>query len=213
MSYNLGDRAAGSPMESARDEAAVTRAWDCAARLGADLRELVRTNAGGPGTGGVFLPRQLDGIPFFDETEGFQMMLGKDGKLRMFCLMWPKLERLENEPTATPEEIIKCIKGRKTVLVPADDGADYLAQVRDVSRARKLTITGAAPYYGEGMLGEEPRGDEPPKCIWPITIMSATADFGTNTSVVRIYAPILASDVRRLLGTRAEKIPGQAPGR
>jgi hypothetical protein len=161
----------------------------------------------------VFLPRQLDGIPFFDETEGFQMMVGKDGKLRMFCLMWPKLERLEDEPTATPEEIIRCIRGRKAVLVPSDDGAGYLAQVGEASRATKLTITGAAPYYGEGILGEEPRGDEPPKHVRPITILRATADLGTNTSFVRIYAPILASDARRLVNSRGGEIPVRTPGR
>ena len=165
MSYDLGDRAPGSPMESARDEAAVKRAWRCAAQLGVDLQQLVQTNAGGPGAGGVFLPRQLDGIPFFDETEGFQIMIGREGKVRMFALMWPKLERDESEATATPQEIIKCIRGYQTVLVPPDDGANYLAQVKEVAQARKLTITEAAPYYGEGMLGEEPRGDEPSKQI------------------------------------------------
>jgi hypothetical protein len=200
-------------MESARDEAAVKRAWRCAAQLGVDLQQLVQTNAGGPGAGGVFLPRQLDGIPFFDETEGFQIMIGREGKVRMFALMWPKLERDESEATATPQEIIKCIRGYQTVLVPPDDGANYLAQVKEVAQARKLTITEAAPYYGEGMLGEEPRGDEPSKHVRPIVILGASADLGTSTRFVRIYAPILSSDVRRLLGSRAEKIPGRAPGR
>ena len=201
MSFSLGDRAPGSPMDSARDEAAVKRAWRCAAQLGVDLQQLVQTNAGGPGTGGVFLPRQLDGIPFFDETEGFQIMFGKDGKIRMFTLMWPKLERDEGEATATPQEIINCIKSYKTVLVPFNEGENYLAQVKEMGRARKLTITGITPFYGEGVLGEEPRGDEPPKCVRPIAILGATADFGTNATLVRIYAPILASDVRRLLGS------------
>ena len=213
MSYDLGDRASGSPMESARDEAAVKRAWRCAAQLGVDLGQLVQTNAGGPGTGGVFLPRQLDGIPFFDETEGFQIMFGKDGEIRGFALMWPRLERDEIEGTASPQETIRCIRGYKTVLVPADQGANYFAQIKEVARARKLTITRTTPYYGEGMLGEEPRGDEPSKHVRPIAILEATADFGTNATLVRIYAPILASDVRRLLGSRAERIPGRASGR
>lgn len=198
MSYELGDRASGSPMESARDEAAVRRAWEYVAHLGVDLGQLVKTNAGGPGTGGVFLPRQLDGIPFFDETEGFQIMFGKDGKIRTFGLMWPKLERDKNEVTATPQEIIRCIRGFKTVLVPGDEGADYFAKVKDVAHAQKLTITSVTPRYGEGMLGEEPRGDQPSKHVRPIAILGATADFGTNVTRVRIYAPILAADVRQL---------------
>ena len=125
----------------------------------------------------------------------------------MFTLMWPKLERDESEATATPQETIRCIRGFKTVLVPGDEGADYYAQVKEVARARKLTVTQVTPYYGEGMLGEEPRGDEPPKHVRPIAILGATADFGTNTMFIRIYVPILGADVRRLLGSRAEKIP------
>ena len=209
MSYDLGNRASGSPMGSARDEAAVKRAWKCVGQLGVDLTQLVQTNAAGPGTGGVFLPRQLDGVQFFDGTEGFQIMFGKDGKVRQFALMWPKLERDENCATASAQEIISCIRGFKTVLVPADEEGNYFAQVREVARAKRITITQVTPYYGEGMLGEEPRENEPPKHVRPVAILGATADFGTNAAFVRIYAPILASDVRRLLVSRAEKLPGR----
>jgi hypothetical protein len=194
-------------MESARDEAAVMRAWKCAAQLGIDLTQLVQTNAAGAGTGGVFLPRQLDGVQFFDGTEGFQIMFGKDGKVRFFALMWPKLERDESCATASPQEIISCIRGYKTVLVPADQEGNYFAQVKDVARARRITITHITPYYGVGMLGEERGDNEPPKHVRPIAILEATADFGTNAAHVRIYAPILAWDVRRLLALRAEKPP------
>jgi hypothetical protein len=213
MSYDLGDRASGSPMDSARDEAAVKRAWKCVAQLGVDLTQLVQTNAAGPGTGGVFLPRQLDGIQFFDGTEGFQIMFGKDGKVRSFGLMWPKLERDESCATASPQEIIRCIRGYKTVLVPDDEEGNYFARVREVARARRIAITQITPYYGEGMLGEEPRDNEPSRYVRPVAILGATADFGTNAAFIRIYAPILASDVGRLLGSREEKISGRAPGK
>jgi hypothetical protein len=211
MSYDLGDRASGSPMDSARDEAAVKRAWRCVAQLGVDITQLVQTNAAGLGTGGVFLPRQLDGIQLFDGTEGFQIMFGKDGNVRSFCLLWPKLERDENCATASPQEIIQCIRGYKTVLVPADEEGNYFAQVREVARARRLSITHVTPYYGDGMLGEEPRDNEPSRYVRPVAILGATADLGTNAAFVKLYAPILAADVRRLLSSRAERIPGRAP--
>jgi hypothetical protein len=51
------------------------------------------------------------------------------------------------------------------------------------------------------------------KHVRPAAILGATADYGTNAAFVRIYAPILASDVRRLLASRAEKIPSRALGR
>jgi hypothetical protein len=213
MSFTLGDRAPDSVQDVARDEAAVKRAWKCVGKLGVDMTQVLQTNAAGPGTGGVFLPRQLDGMQFFDGTEGFQIMFGKDGKVRMFALMWPKLERDESCATASPQEIIRCISGYKTVLVPGDEESNYFAQVKDVARARRITITQITLYYGEGMLGEETRVNEPSKHVRPIAILGATADFGTNAAFIRIYAPILASDVRRLLGSRAEKTPGPAPGR
>jgi hypothetical protein len=205
MSYDLGDRASGSPLDMARDDAAVKRALKCVSQLGVDLKELVRTNAAGSGTGGVFLPRQIDGIQFFDGTEGFQIMFGKDGKIRGFSLQWPALQRDESSVVASPQETIRCIRAYKTLLVPADEEGNYLLQVKDVARARRLTITQVTPYYGEGVFGEEPRENEPSRHVRPIAILGAKADFGTNAAFVRLYAPILASDVRRLLGSRAKR--------
>jgi hypothetical protein len=140
-------------------------------------------------------------------------MFGKDGKVRSFGLMWPKLERDESCATASPQEIIRCIRGYKTVLVPDDEEGNYFARVREVARARRIAITQITPYYGEGMLGEESRDNEPSRYVRPVAILGATADFGTNAAFIRIYAPILASDVGRLLGSRAEKISGRAPGK
>ena len=213
MLFTLGDRAPESQKDVARDGAAVSRALKCAALLGVDLTQLLQTNAAGSGTGGVFLPRQLDGIQFFDETEGLQIQFGKDGKIRQFLLLWPKLERDQNCATASPQEIIRCIRGYKTVLVPAGEEGNYFAQVKELARARRITIMQITPYYGEGMLGDEPRENEPSKHVMPIAILGATADFGTNALFVRLYAPILASDVGRLLGSRAEKAPGRALGK
>jgi hypothetical protein len=213
MSFTLGDRAPGSSKDIARDGTAVRRALKCAGLLGVDPKDLAPTNSATAGIYGVFLARQIDGVRFFDDTEGLQIEFGKDGKIRQFGLMWPKLVRDESCATASPEEIVRCIRGGKTVLVPADEEGNYLAQVRDVARAKRITITHVTPHYGEGVIGEELPENQPAKCVRPTVILGCTADCGTNAVFVQIYAPILASDVRRLLGSRAEKIPGRAPGR
>lgn len=207
MSYDLGDRAPGSPMESARDEAAVKRALEYAARLGVDPKELVQTNAGGAGAGGVSLPRQLDGIPFIEATEGFQLMLTKDGRIRYFGLLWPVLERERSEARATPKEVITRIRARKAMVAPFDEEKDYFARVRGLARAKSLTITGVKLYYNEGRYGEEPKQNEPPKHVTPVPELQATADFGTNRSGLRLYSPILSSDVKTVLEKRNRSAP------
>ena len=213
MSFTLGDRSPDSTKDIARDAAAVRRALKCATLLGVDSKDLAPTNSATAGTYGVFLTRQIDGVRFLDDTEGLQVQFGKDGKIRQFTLLWPKLVRDESCAIASPEEIVRCIRGAKTVLVPADEEGNYFAQVKEMARARRITITQITAHYGEGAIGEEVQDNQPAKWVRPIAILGGTADFGTNTMFVRIYAPILRADVRRLLGSRAENIPGRAPGR
>ena len=213
MSFTLGDRAPGSSKDIARDGAAVRRALKCAGLLGVDPKDLAPTNSATAGIYGVFLARQIDGVRFFDNTEGLQIQFGKDGKIRQFGLMWPKLVRDERCATASPEEIVRCIKGNKAVWVPADEEGNYLAQVKDMGRAKKVTITQITPFYGEGIFGEEPRENEAPKQVRPVAILGGSADFGTNAVLVRIYVPLLSADVRRVLGSRAEKNPRPKSGR
>jgi hypothetical protein len=198
MSFSLGDRVPDSPQDIARDAAAVKRALRCAALLGVDPADLAPTNAATAGMYGVFLPRQIDGVRFFDGTEGLQIQFGKDGKVRQFALLWPKLEREEIGTTANPSEIIRCIRARKTLVRPLDDERDYIGRVKSVARAKRLTITQIMAFYGEGMFGEDLLENEPAKHVSPIAELDAVADFGTNTVPVRLYAPILATDVQRL---------------
>ena len=110
--------------------------------------------------------------------------------------------------TATAEEILLCIRAHKTLLVPVHEEDAYLRQVEYVARARKLTITRVTAYYGEGMYGNEPPQNEPAKEVRPVGILDATASLVTNVVSIRLYAPLLLSDVRRLLGPRAQ-IPAQ----
>lgn len=113
--YSLGDRAPDSPQEIFKDEAAVERAWDRLDQLGIDRSQLVKTNVASYGVYGVFLPRQIDGIQVYDESEGFSFQqFGSHGKIRCFSLTLLKLEREQESPTASAQQIIACIKALKT---------------------------------------------------------------------------------------------------
>jgi hypothetical protein len=203
LSFSLGDRAPDSPHDIARDEAAVKRALKCAALLGVNPAELAPTNAASAGIYGVSLARQIDGVPFLADTEGLQIQFGKDGKIRGFSLQWPRLERDKNCATASPSEIIRCIRARKTPVYPIDGEPDYFARIKSLAHARKLIITQIKAHYAEGMFGEELPENEPSKHVIPVAELEALADFGTNTVPVRLYAPILSADVKRLLESGA----------
>jgi hypothetical protein len=197
MSFTLGDRAPNPP-DNVHYQAATMRALKCAALLGVDLAELLPTNTATSGLYGVFLTRQVDGMPFRGDIEGFQIQFGKDGKVLQFCLLWPKLDRDEYCATATPAEIIRCIRSRKTPLIPNDDGPGYFSRVRNIAHARKLTIIRLRPYYADGRFGDNP-GDGPSNHVAPIAELETVADFGTNNVPVKLYSPLLSADVKRLL--------------
>jgi hypothetical protein len=208
MSFTLGDRAPNSP-DNLHDQAATERAFKCAALLGVNLAELLPTNTATSGLYGIFLTRQVDGVPFRGDDEGFQIQFGKDGKILQFCLLWPKLNRDEYCATATPTEIIRCIRSRTTPVIPDDDGPGYFARIRNIAHARKLTIIRLRPYYADGRFGDNP-SDGPSKYVTPIAELETVADIGTNAVPVKLYSPLLSADVKRLLegGSTADKQKG-----
>jgi len=198
LSYSLGDRAPDSAEKVANDAAALQRAWDCLQQLGIDRSEFVKTNAASAGAWGVFLPRQIDGIQFGNESEGFSwQQFGSHGKVRLFCLLLPKLERQENSPTATPQQIIACVRAHKTALNPGGK-SDYFARLKSLTKAEKLTITRITPFYGEGIYRETLTNDEPPRVVAPIAELDAVADFGNSNMPIRLFSPITISEVARL---------------
>ncbi|MGB8369638.1 MAG: hypothetical protein ACLPYZ_07785 [Limisphaerales bacterium] len=200
ISYSLGDRAPDSTQEVCKDEVAVERAWDRLAQLGIDRSEFVKTNVASYGEWGVSFPRQIDGIQFYDDSEGFSFQqFGKEGKIRNFCLTWPNLEREQNSPTASPQQIIACIRAFKTPSPPNGEEPDYFGRIKNLAKATKLTITKITPYYGEGVFGEVPTNNEPAKIVTPIAQLEAVADFGNSNATVRLLSPIISSDVNRLL--------------
>ncbi|HOC54462.1 MAG TPA: hypothetical protein PKI20_02440 [Verrucomicrobiota bacterium] len=200
IQYDIGDRWPDAPNEILADRAAVEYAWDCLARLGIDRAQFVKTNIA---SFGVAFPRQIDGIRFQDDSEGFSFQqYGKDRKLRCFCLTLPTLERVKEDTTASPQEIIAAIRAFKVPIMPNGEEADYFARVKAMSKAKRLTITKLSLYYGEGTIGETPPENELPKAVTPVAYLETTADFGTSNAPLTLAAPILSSDVRRLLQTK-----------
>jgi hypothetical protein len=200
MSYSLGDRAPDSPENIFKDEAAVERAWDRLAQLGIDRSQLVKTNVASYGVYGVFLPRQIDGIQVCDESEGFSFQqFGSHGKIRCFLLALPNLEREQKSPTASPQQIIACIRAYKIIVIPNGDEEKYFERVKALANVKKFTITKITPFYGEGVYGETPTNNEPSKYVSPIAELEAVADFGNSNATVRLFSPILLSEVNRLL--------------
>jgi len=209
--------------EGIPDDASIEkRAWNAAAQLGLDTNQLVRKNltsrfcdadeAGNRITNhlcgrGVFLSRRLDGVLFFGtgdrgDGEGFWLELGSSGRIQAYSLTWPKLQRHELSQTASPEQIITCIRSRRVIVFPHDNEEDYFSRLKHLATVKSLTITKVTPYYGEGVFGEPPK-DGPSEFVTPCVELDAIADLGNSNATLRIYSPILSTDVKRLLKTKS----------
>jgi hypothetical protein len=198
IQYDIGDRWPDALNEILADSATVEYAWDCLARLDIDRTQFVKTNVA---HFGVAFPRQIDGIRFQDDSEGFSIQqYGKDRKLRCFCLTLPTLQRMKEDTTASPQEIITCIRAFKTPILPNRDETHYFARVKDMAKAKSLRITKLILYYGEGTIGETPRENEWPTIVTPVAYLEATATFATSNAPLTLAAPVLSSDAKRLLG-------------
>lgn len=198
--YSLGDRAPDSPPEVLKNQAAVESAWDHLAQLGIDRSQLVKTNVASYGVWGVCLPRQIDGIRFYDKSEGFSFQqFGSPGKIRCFSLTLPNLGREQEGLTASAQQIIACIRALKTPSPPNGNESDYFERIKNLAKVTKLTITKITPYYDEGVYGEAPTNNEPSRFVTPIAELEAVADFGNSNVTVRLLSPIIASEVNRLL--------------
>jgi hypothetical protein len=198
------------------DEIVTKRAFECASRFGLSQADLIPKNiyfcSNALGCDetltnnicgrGISLSRKVDGFGFYGDAEsgsgdGFSIEFGSHGQIRSFSLMWPLLEPYKKSATATPKEIIRCIREHKVMLAPAGE-SDYFGQLKQLDLAQKFTITKITPYYGEGRLGEMPANDTPPKYIAPVAELEAVADYGNFKVTGRLLAPIVSSEVARL---------------
>ena len=198
-------------------ETAMQRAFEYAAQFGLNQSNLTpkdvspKLNTGGCGetltndicVRRILLARKLDGVSFFgdanDGSEGFSIEFGSREQIRSFAFVWPNLETDQKSLTASPEEIIRCIREHKVIVLPDDDEPNYFGRIKMLAKARIFTITRITPYYGEGILGEMPTNDEPPKVIAPFAELEAVADFGNSNATVRLLSPIISHEMTRLL--------------
>ena len=224
MSFGSTNYTNGSPNGIPSDEVIAKRAWECVPKLGLDPTQMIQKSffthlfntylmTGKDGTDfvcgrGVYLSRQLDGVAFFsadntgDDGEGFSIEFGSYGQIRSFSLRWSTLERYESQQSASLQEITRCIKAHKIVVVPGIAERNYFARLRTLAKAKKLTITKITPVYAEWVFGKDPTNDVPCKFATPFAELEAVADFGTSNATVRLVSPILLSDVNRLLAVK-----------
>jgi len=154
---------------------------------------------------GVFFSRNLDGTVFFSEAdegesaEGFTIEFGGQGKIRSFSLRWSDIMPYKNERTATLNEITRCVRAHKLIVMPNGEESGYFRRLQALAGTETLTITKITPYYGEGIFGESPADDTPCRFITPFAELDAVADFGTSKAPVKLLSPILASEVSRML--------------
>jgi len=202
------------------DETVTRRAFECAARFGLDRAHLIPKNVysssnaagcdqiltNGICARGIFLSRKLDGIGFFGDanngSDGFSIEFGSRGQIRSFSLVWPNLETNQLHKTASPQQIITCLRAHKIIVIPNPDEETYFQRLEALANAKKFTITKIMPCYGEGVFGKAPTNDVPSEFITPFAELEAVADFGNSNATVRLVSPILSSEVTRLLGNR-----------
>jgi hypothetical protein len=216
--FSIANFAPVSQKEIPDDETIIKLARKCAPQLGLDPAKLVQgkfynhscdtDQAANAVCGrGVFFSRQFDGVSFFsaadngESAEGFSIEFGEHGKIQAFSVRWSVVARYKNERTASPDEIIRCLRAHKAIVMPnfRDDDFDRL---KKLATAKKFTITKITPYYGEGMFGEVPTNDVPCEFATPFAELEAVADFGNSNTTVRLLSPILSSEVVRLLASK-----------
>jgi hypothetical protein len=217
ISYGL-PRPGTNTADIPTDKILLQRAWTCAVQLGVDPAQVVQIKPASYFNRdendadltnqicgrGVFLARRLDGVLFSDLGDeggngGFWIELGSHGQIRAFSLVWPDLKRDELQPTASPQQIINCIRSQKTIVLPNANDETYFQRIKALANAKTFTITKMTPYYSEGVYGETPTNNEPSRFVTPIAELEAIADFGNSNATVRLLSPIISSEVNRLL--------------
>jgi hypothetical protein len=198
-------------------------AWQYARLLGLNSAELferpqsrcARTCEYGPftnlvGARSTFLTRKVGGIEL--REYGLDAEFGAHKQVRRFTVLWPTLKFAQTVPTATPQQIIQCIRARKTPLALVDpEGRLDRSTLLALEKTHTLTITNLIPTYAEGRYGKGP-SNGPDQVFTPYAELEATAHLGRANLQIRLYAPILAQDaVLRTSPTPPTPTPGRGP--
>ena len=102
MSFSLGDRAPDSP-EGIWTNKSPLNTHGARLQLGIDRSEFIKTNIASSGEWGISFPRQVDGIQFYNDSEGFSFQqFGKEGKIRNFCLTLAESRTRTKQPDGQP---------------------------------------------------------------------------------------------------------------
>lgn len=194
------------------DRVIAARAWKYARQLGLDTKKMALKNfythfcnadqnqdeeAHGVCGRGVFLSRELDGIPFFsadeqgDGAEGFSVEFGGFGKTCSFSLCWSDVQRCESLPTDDPRKIIHNIQMHKILVLPDANETDYFTRLKKLASATKVVVTRITPYYFKGVFGQVPTSGAPAKLITPMAQLEAIADCGDGNIIIRMVTPII----------------------
>jgi hypothetical protein len=158
---------------------------------------------------GVFFPRYLDGISFFsaaddgEGAEGFSIEFGEHGKIQAFSVRWSDIEHFKNERLASLDEMTRCIRAHKAIVLPNFKEDDF-ARLRELATTTKLTVTKITPFYGEGMFGDLPTNDVPPEFVTPFAELEAVAELKNTNIAVRLLCPIIADEANRLLEAKSK---------
>jgi hypothetical protein len=218
--YSVPDYNADSGKDIPTDETIARQAWKCAAQLGLDPAMLVQgdffthfcdTEQNGEVVHhvcgrGVFLSRQLHGVAFLpgrdegDAVEGFAIQFGSHGQLRGFSLCWPTLERHELQAIIGPQEIIRCVKEHKISVLPIAEEKDFFGRLQELGKAKKLIINKITPYYADFVFRDVSTNNASSQFATPLAELEAVADFGNTNASIRLLAPIIPSEVSRLMG-------------
>jgi hypothetical protein len=149
------------------------------------------------GARSTFLTRKIGDFGLRDY--GFDIEFGAHKQLRRFTVLWPTLKLAETAPTATPQQIIECIRARKTPLALLEpEGRLDRATLTALGKTRTLTITNLIPTYAEGRFGKAP-SNGPDEIFTPIAELEAIAQLEHTNLQIRLYAPILVQDAAFLM--------------
>jgi hypothetical protein len=202
------------------DKILMARAWDYAIKLGVDPTQVAFENMTSRFNQdenyndltnelcgrGVYLSRLLDRIFFTNSGDngfngGFWIEFGHNEKINAFSLVWPDLRRDSLQTSANSQQIIECIRHWKTMSLPIGQETNYFERIKSFAATKKLIVTKITPYYWENIYGNT-NNEELSKNIAPFAELEAVADFGNHRESIKLFSPIISSDVKRLLGTQ-----------
>jgi hypothetical protein len=129
------------------------------------------------------------------------MEFGEHDKIQAFSVRWSDVEHYKNESLASLDEMTRCIREHKAIVLPNFKEDDF-ARLRKLATATKLTVTEIMPFYGEGMFGSAPANDVPPEFVTPFAELEAMAELNNTNISIRLLCPILADEAKRLLETK-----------